>query len=50
VPYRIELSHAAADAFDWLVDLGVLDIELTPAGGVIAVVPDAITAPQVGEK
>ncbi len=42
MPYRIDISHPPAKAFDTLVDLGALDIEA--AGDVLAaILPDSIS-------
>ena len=41
MPYRIDLTDPPDDAFDQLVDLGALDVEMV-AGGLAAIIPDAI--------
>jgi ribosomal protein L11 methyltransferase len=48
VPYRIDLADAAPDALDRLVELGALDVESLPAGGIAALLPDRVTPGQVG--
>jgi ribosomal protein L11 methyltransferase len=46
MPYRIDLHGAPADAFDRLVELGAIDVELTDEG-VAAIMPDGVTAASV---
>jgi ribosomal protein L11 methyltransferase len=41
MPYRIELSHPRDDAFDRLIELGALDVDVTSTG-IAAVLPDAV--------
>jgi ribosomal protein L11 methyltransferase len=42
LPYRIDVAHPRADAFDVLVELGALDVE--PVGdGIAAILPDSVT-------
>lgn len=41
MPYRIDLRHPPDGAFDRLIDLGALDVEVTPTG-VAALVPDRL--------
>jgi ribosomal protein L11 methyltransferase len=41
MPYRIDLSHPRDDAFDRLIELGALDVDVT-ANGIAAVLPDAV--------
>jgi ribosomal protein L11 methyltransferase len=43
MPYRIDLSHPRDDAFDRLIDLGALDVDVT-SDGIAAVLPDAVDA------
>jgi ribosomal protein L11 methylase PrmA len=43
VPYRLDLGHAATDAADRLIDLGALDLEPSPNGGLVALMPDRVT-------
>jgi ribosomal protein L11 methyltransferase len=47
VPYRVDIAGGGADAFDRLVELGALDAELLPDGGLAAIMPDAIAPEQV---
>jgi ribosomal protein L11 methyltransferase len=48
MPYRIDISSPAQDAFDRLVELGALDIE--PAGGgLAAIIPDAVMPDAVAQ-
>jgi ribosomal protein L11 methyltransferase len=46
VPYRVDFRNAASDAFDRLVELGAIDVELS-AGGIAALMPDRVSAEQV---
>jgi ribosomal protein L11 methyltransferase len=47
VPYRVDLPAPADDAFDRLIELGALDIEPSPDGGLAALMPDSITPDDV---
>ena len=47
MPYRIEIAESSPDTFDRLVMLGALDVELLPAGGTAALMPDAVTPDDV---
>ena len=47
MPYRIDIPASGEDALDRLIDLGALDVESSPGGGVAAVMPDAVTPAQV---
>jgi ribosomal protein L11 methyltransferase len=47
VPYRLDLSAAGNDALDRLIELGALDVEIAPAGGIAAVMPDAVAPGEV---
>lgn len=48
MPYRIDLHGAPADAFDRLVELGALDVELIDGdGGIAAIMPDRVLAASV---
>lgn len=47
MPYRIDIPAAGNDALDRLIDIGALDVESSPDGGVAAVLPDAVTPAQV---
>jgi hypothetical protein len=42
VPYRADLRNAGSDAFDRLIDLGAIDVELSQDGSIAAVMPDHI--------
>ncbi len=46
MPYRIDVSHAAATAADLLIELGALDVE-SGAKSLAALMPDSIPADQV---
>lgn len=46
-PYRIDLSPAGDATFDRLVELGALDVESSPDGGMAAVLPDSVSPEQV---
>jgi ribosomal protein L11 methyltransferase len=43
VPYRIDLPRASDAVFDRLVELGALDAEPSPEGGIAALMPDSLT-------
>jgi ribosomal protein L11 methyltransferase len=45
VPYRVDVTRAGDAALDILVELGALDVEGTPGGGIAALMPDGV-APQ----
>ena len=47
MPYRLDVPHAAHDAFDRLVDLGALDAERSDDGSVAALMPDSVAPDQV---
>jgi ribosomal protein L11 methyltransferase len=47
VPYRLDLGHAEPDAADRLIDLGALDLEASPHGGLAALMPDSVTPGEV---
>lgn len=47
VPYRIDLTGAPDAALDRLIDLGALDVEASPDGGIAALLPDNVTAAEV---
>jgi ribosomal protein L11 methyltransferase len=42
VPYRIDIPETSADAFDRLVELGALDVEVRD-GAIAALIPDGVT-------
>ena len=43
MPYRIDIRGSSDEALDRLVTLGALDVELSPDGGLAALMPDAVT-------
>ena len=43
MPYRLEVARATDGALDRLVDLGALDLERLPGGGIAALMPDGVT-------
>jgi len=43
MPYHVDLSHPPGDAFDRLIELGALDVDVT-SDGIAAVLPDAVDA------
>jgi ribosomal protein L11 methyltransferase len=47
VPYRVETARAPDAALDRLVDLGALDLERLPGGGIAALMPDGVAPEQV---
>jgi ribosomal protein L11 methyltransferase len=47
VPYRIDIHDAGDAEFDRLVELGALDVESSPGGGMAALLPDGVTPGQV---
>ena len=47
MPYRLDVEDAGHDAIDRLIDLGAIDIERSPTGGVAALMPDGVTPAQV---
>jgi ribosomal protein L11 methyltransferase len=47
VPYRVDVAGASDDALDRLVELGALDIDRSPGGGIAAVMPDGVAPEQV---
>ena len=48
VPYRIAFRHGGGDALDRLVDLGAIDVEFSPGGGIVALLPDSVAPERVG--
>lgn len=42
MPYRVDVRSAAADAFDRLIDLGAVDIEVSSDGAMSALLPDSV--------
>jgi ribosomal protein L11 methyltransferase len=47
VPYRLEVRLVRSETFDRLVELGAVDVELLPDGGLAALMPDGIAPGQV---
>jgi len=47
VPYRADLRNAGAHAFDRLIDLGAIDVELSQGGDIAALLPDHVTPEQI---
>jgi ribosomal protein L11 methyltransferase len=47
VPYRIDLRSPNDTALDCLVELGAIDAELLPDGGIAALMPDSVAPEQV---
>jgi ribosomal protein L11 methyltransferase len=47
VPYRIDIRNASHDAFDRLVELGAIDADVSPDGGIAAVMPDNVAPEQI---
>jgi ribosomal protein L11 methyltransferase len=47
VPYRVDLARASDAALDRLVELGALDVDRSPGGGVAAVMPDGVAPEQL---
>ena len=47
MPYRLELRAVRDDAFDRLVELGALDVDLDPDGTLAALMPDSVAPEEV---
>ena len=47
MPYRIDVRHAGDTALDRLVELGALDVEHSPGGGIAALMPDGVAPEHV---
>jgi len=47
VPYRVEVTRAGDAALDRLVELGALDVDHLPGGGIAAVMPDGVAPEHV---
>ena len=47
MPYRIDIARAGDAVLDRLVELGALDIEPSPGGGITALMPDGVAPEQV---
>jgi ribosomal protein L11 methyltransferase len=49
VPYRVDLRNVSPDAFDRLVDLGAIDVEIS-TDGIAALMPDSVASEQITRK
>ena len=47
MPYRVDIARASDAALDRLVELGALDVDHSPGGGIAALMPDGIAPEQV---
>jgi ribosomal protein L11 methyltransferase len=47
VPYRLDVRESAENAAERLIDLGALDVEPVPGGGVTALMPDRVKPDEV---
>jgi ribosomal protein L11 methyltransferase len=47
VPYRVDVPRASDATLDRLVELGALDVEHSPGGGLAALMPDGVAPEQV---
>jgi ribosomal protein L11 methyltransferase len=47
VPYRVDVTRAGDAALDRLVELGALDVEHSPGGGIAALMPDGVAPEDV---
>jgi ribosomal protein L11 methylase PrmA len=47
VPYRLDVRDTAENAAERLIDLGALDVEFPPGGGVTALMPDGVGSDEV---
>lgn len=47
VPFRVDITDAAAEASDILIELGALDIEGTGQGGIAALMPDGVAPERI---
>ena len=47
VPYRVDLRNVGHDTFDRLIDIGAIDADVSPDGGIAALMPDRVTPEQV---
>ena len=47
MPYRIDVRDARDGALDRLLDLGALDVDTLPEGGIAAVMPDDVAPAQL---
>ena len=49
VPYRVDVTRADDGALDCLVELGALDVERSPDGGIAALMPDGRGNGEIGD-
>lgn len=47
MPYRVDVPRAGDTALDRLVELGALDVERSPSGGIAALMPDGVSPEHV---
>ena len=47
MPYRVDVARASDAALDRLVELGALDVDRAPGGGMAALMPDGVAPEQV---
>jgi len=47
VPYRVDIARAGDAVLDRLVELGALDVERSPGGGIAALMPDGVVPEHV---
>jgi ribosomal protein L11 methyltransferase len=47
VPYRVDLRNVGHDALERLVELGAIDVDLSPDGGIAALMPNGVAPEQV---
>jgi ribosomal protein L11 methyltransferase len=47
VPYRVDLRNVGHDTFERLIDLGAIDADVSPDGGIAALMPDRVTPEQI---
>jgi ribosomal protein L11 methyltransferase len=47
VPYRLDIARAGDTVLDRLVELGALDVEHSPGGGIAALMPDDVAPEEV---
>ena len=49
VPYRVDLPAVGREALDRLIELGALDVERSPDGGIAALLPDSIAPDRLAQ-
>jgi ribosomal protein L11 methylase PrmA len=49
VPYRVDLPEPDADTLDRLIELGALDAEPSPGGGIAALLPDSVAPDRLAQ-